>query len=192
MASGTIELHSTGTTGTDLRDINLRIGWSETPNAADNSSTVAITSCQYSSTVYGGTWYPNGTIKINGQTVVKMENAPATHSFVTSANGKWYDIAAHRTGTLPPWTSGSIAHNADGSKSVAIQVDIVLWQSDEIPQAKFSGSQTVTLDKLSGTGGLVSIGNGSGWDDYRAYIDNGTGWDPYVPYIDTGTGWVKY
>ena len=57
------------------------INWSETYNESANTHVVSITSCQLVSyNWYGFTYYPNGTLSINGSTVVTFNSQTGTHN----------------------------------------------------------------------------------------------------------------
>lgn len=52
-----------------------------------------------------------------------------------------------------------------------------------------SGTSYTATAQWTAQGVRIFIGNGSGWDEYRAYIGNGSGWDAVTPYIGDGTDW---
>lgn len=79
---------------------------------------------------------------------------------------------------------GTIAHNADGKKSVRIEGSFTT-QSAFISGGNISA--TIALPAICS--GLVHVETGSGTVACQAFIDNGTGWDQCVPHIDNVTGW---
>lgn len=146
---------------------------------------VTITNIQLQSTLYGGgstgKWWPGGTIKVNGETVLTMDfNSPATHYFPISANGDTFADIVVSSGVALPVSSVQIF-----AESAEITVNVTLWRSsDRIAIYDITGAETVNL-----TVGLVYIDTGDALEPHLAYIDNGTGWDLCVPYSDNGTEW---
>lgn len=63
------------------QNFDVLIYWSETYNEAANTHNVSITSCQLvSSNWYGFTYYPNGSLSINGTKVVTFNSQTGTHN----------------------------------------------------------------------------------------------------------------
>lgn len=110
--SGYVEFSGSG-------GFSLRVLYSEDYSVETNASTVKITELQIKSTQwYGFTYYLDGTIRIDGQTVVSMDSGQGGHSAYIASMNVWTKVS----GTMG--TSGSIAHDTDGSKSVAVAVDV--------------------------------------------------------------------
>ncbi|HIT34786.1 MAG TPA: hypothetical protein IAC31_09230 [Candidatus Faecousia intestinigallinarum] len=110
--SGYVEFSGSG-------GFSLRVLYSEDYSVETNASTVKITELQVKSTQwYGFTYYLDGTIRIDGQTVVSMDSGQGGHSAYIPSMNVWTKVS----GTMG--TSGSIAHDTDGSKSVAVAVDV--------------------------------------------------------------------
>lgn len=145
MATGKSGYFDLSTTKTNVK---VRVNWSETYTIADNTSVVQITSIQVMAVspygYYGYTYYPNGTAKINGSTVVTFKSATSSHSVRIAAQDTWYSISG------APYTSDPISHNSDGSKSVAIAIDITGYTSDGSGDSGWtaSGSKTVALTTI--------------------------------------------
>lgn len=160
---------------TPVSGFTLRVHYEE------NLGVVTITNVQMRSTVYGGTWWPGGTIKVNGETVLTMRyTGTATHYFyIYSAGDAFVDIEK-QSGVALPVASVQIL-----KESTEITVDVELYRTDGTKITGISGTETVRL-----TAGLVYIDTGSGFERYLVYVDNGTGWDHCIPYIDDGTSWV--
>ena len=134
---------------TTKNNVRVRINWAETYDIASNTSdTVQITSVQVMAVspygYYGYTYYPDGTIKIGGSTVVTFNSATPSHSVRVAAQDTWYSISG------APYKSGAIAHNADGTKSVTIAVDITGYTNDGSGDSgwRASGSKTVELTAI--------------------------------------------
>lgn len=100
---------------------SLRVNWSQTYDIATNKSVVTIDSVQINSdSWYGYNYYPDGLIKINGETVIAMNSVIASHRVRTEKAGEWYSILT--IGGEIATGSVEVTHDADGSKSVAIEV----------------------------------------------------------------------
>lgn len=126
MASGSFNLSRTGSTSSY---ITFKCAWSSKSNGAvANSSTVTVTVTASKSSSSTASTY--GT----QETTVKVGSASQ------SASGS-FTLAPSKTITLLSKTY-TVAHNADGSKSVNISATVggnAMWGS---------GNQTVTLDKI--------------------------------------------
>lgn len=126
----------------------LRVHYSETYDIASNTSpSFTITKVQVYSEQYGHTYwhYLNGTILVNGTTVVTMDSGQPTHEAFISV-GAWVDVSG---------TFGSVSdipHNSDGSKSITIAVDvtgIAAYTTVESGNGwKASGTQSVALTTI--------------------------------------------
>lgn len=145
MATGKSGYFDLSTTKTNVK---VRVNWSETYDVSANTSTIQITSIQVMAVspygYYGYTYYPDGTAKINGATVATFKSATPSHRVRIEAQDTWYAISG------APYTSEPISHNTDGSKSVAIAIDITGYSSDGSGDSgwKASGSKTVKLTTI--------------------------------------------
>ena len=116
------------------RYITLKVTATElNVNTANNTSQVRVQTSLY----YGG-----GTRAVNGypQTLTVSVNG----SNIGTQTGITYNLASGATMNLNTYTSGNIAHNADGSKSVNVTVSITDNAGDN---GKIS--QTLTLTKIA-------------------------------------------
>ncbi len=140
------------------KGITLRIYYQETYDITTNASTLAITDVQiYSATYKGIVYYPNGTIKIGGTTVVTMDSYSGTHSIYVGAVNTWYSISGS-------WGSLSgIAHSSDGSGSATIAVDVTgVYTGGGYPNGwVVSGSKTVTLTTIPRKSSLTVPSSGT-------------------------------
>ena len=132
------------------------IYWSETYNEAANTHVVSITSCQLVSyNWYGFTYYPNGTLSINGSTVVTFNSQTGTHNCTIQTQSAGYPIIPASGSSYPaaPWSSGTIAGNADGTKTVNIAANFqcFTWDGKGGSGWSVSGSQNVTLRTIPRT-----------------------------------------
>lgn len=124
------------------------INWAETYNESANTHVVSITSCQLVSyNWYGFTYYPSGTLSINGSTVVTFNSALGSHNCTIGSQGTGYPVIAASGYSGAPWSSGTITGNADGTKSVSISANFQCFTLDGRGGSGWSvnGSQTVTL-----------------------------------------------
>lgn len=113
--SGTFELDCTSSIW------KVRVNWSETYDAGSNSSVVTVDSVQVkSSSWYGFTYYPDGCVKINGETVITMNSVLGTHNVSVWGTGTWYNIKP--SGGTVATGSATVIHDADGKKNITIEV----------------------------------------------------------------------
>ena len=125
MASGSFNLSRTGSTSSY---ITFKCSWSSTPNASTNKSTVTVTVTASKSSSSTADTYGNQTTDV-------------TVGSSGQSNSGSFRLSPSKTVTLFS-KSFTVAHNADGTKSVKISVDVggnVIYAN---------GSQTVTLDKI--------------------------------------------
>lgn len=116
--SGSFDL--SGTNG-----ITLRLNWSETYEITTNKSVVRIDSIQVKSSTYSSqTYYLDGIIKINGDTIFTMDSSAGYYSATVNATGSWYTVKKSGS-TVTGYTE--VEHNSDGSKSVTIDVTGNNW-----------------------------------------------------------------
>ena len=135
------------------------INWSETYNESANTHVVSITSCQLVSyNWYGFTYYPNGTLSINGSTVVTFNSQTGTHNCTIQTQSAGYPIIPASGSSYPaaPWSSGTIAGNADGTKTVNIAASFqcFTWDGKGGSGWSVSGSQNVTLRTIPRTSSI--------------------------------------
>lgn len=135
--------------------MTAQIEWSEEYDAVANTSRVSITALKIKSSTYRGNWYPNGWIKVNGQTVITFGGNPASHYVgIPSADGIYRPVMAQMDGSLnAPWWSGSIPHNTDGSQSITIESDLSMYR----PKSGSSSSKTLVLGYHAQTIDLTHI-----------------------------------
>lgn len=136
---------------------------------------VTITDVRLQSQVYGGTWFPGGTIRVNDIPVLTMSyNAPATHSFYFFSIGEDFVQSS-------PKVSGSSEKIL--ANKATLSVDVTLYRNSNTDKIKLSGSVTIDL-----SAGVVYIGrkaymphifNGESWVAYGAYKGNGATFDMF-------------
>lgn len=103
-----------------ISSFTLRVNWSEEYDEITNTSLVRIDSLQVKSTKYANGYFPDGLVKINGQTVITMNSYYGTHSLGIKGLGPWYTIET--AGDEVASGSAEVVHETDGSKSVVIEV----------------------------------------------------------------------
>lgn len=102
--------------------VTARVHYAETYDVLQNTSVLQITALQIKNTEwYGYTYYLDGSISVNGAAVVSPSSVSGNLSVTVDA----LDTFASAGGVLaPPWASGQIVHNTDGSRSVTVAVSL--------------------------------------------------------------------
>ena len=144
-----------------------------------NQGVVSIVDLQMQSLTFRGTWFPGGTISVNGVPVITMDyNVPATHKVEFPGVGETFrKVVPTNTGDgteLPVHSEQILTGKA------TIEVALVLYRDADTNKQRLSGSKTIDVDF-----GLVHIGDKA----FMPYIDNGTDWDPFCPQIANGSSW---
>ena len=135
----------------------VTIDWTEVYEESNNYHIVYITACKLVSyNWYGFTYYPSGTLSINGTPVVLFNSSVGSHNCTISTQGEGYQIIAASGYSGAPWTSDWIEGNADGSKSVSIGASFTCYTLDGKGGSGWSvnGSQTVALHTIPRTSGI--------------------------------------
>lgn len=106
------------------KQFTWRVNWQQKYDIGLNSSIIEV-SIDILSRVYGGSWYPNGFINVNGERICEMDYYEPTHIVKPTAdNTTWKPITNYKSSaTALPVSSSPIAHNADGSKSITIAIE---------------------------------------------------------------------
>ena len=125
---------ATGNSGTitvtGTKQMSAVLYWSETYDVASNSHVVSIDNITFkSSNWYGFTYYLHGNITVDGTTVFSCTSTSGTHNVRIDSQNTEYPISAVG-GSLPPWRSGSISGNTDGTKSVTIAFNFSGYTTD--------------------------------------------------------------
>ena len=143
---------------------------------------ISIENIQLQSTIYNNKWFPQGTIKINGETVLTMSyKSPATHMFTVSKVGTdWYDISVQSGTALPVSNATKITES-----TAVIEIDMTLYRDSSSTVPSFEGEEAVKV-----ISGLVYIANGSSFDAYEVWIANGTKFEQYEVYVADGSKFV--
>lgn len=139
----------------------FKIEWSEEYDAALNTSIIGTQMYIYSSS-FGGYWCPNGTITVNGETVVTMDYYdPATHRTSGDIQGAWREFVSYSSagaGEAPPWKSSPISHNSDGSKSITITSNVTSIYGQSLGSSKQieTKSQSIELTTIQNSTGSIT------------------------------------
>lgn len=166
---------ATGYFDTTSDGFTLRVFYEE------RSGVLTITDMKLKSDTYARTWFPGGTIKINGQTVLQMSySSPATHNWYFYSVPSDFVEMGVGSGVPLPVSSKKIT-----SGKAEIEVDITLYR-DSSTSARPKLQNVVTVNVLSG---FCYVGDGANAEAHMIYVGNGSDWDQYIPYIGNGTSW---
>lgn len=137
--------------------ITLNVCWNEQYNTTSNTSKVSITDIKAKiASNYGFTYYLGGSdaessttrgIYINGTKLVPMSHYTGGYRVYFSANNKFSSITSKKEF---PWTSGEIAHNSDGTKTIPIRVYLEAVRQTE-SSSYYSTFDTTTNITLTDT-----------------------------------------
>lgn len=127
--------------------ITAYFSWAEAYDAIKNQSDYVSVGMKVKSSQYIDAYWLNGTIKVNGTTIITFNSELGSHCADILTKNTYYSVQAKGNYTAQPWKSGAIAHNSDGSKSVVIAVDITAYTTSGENGSgwKVSGSKTITL-----------------------------------------------
>jgi hypothetical protein len=149
-------------------DFHVRINWSQTYDAGTNTSVVTIDSVEAKSDrYYGYTYLPDVLIKVNGVTLITMNCKKGTHKWTPRTTGEWYPI--NGSGSNVTTGSTTVVHDADGTKSVMIELAkntqetyaFWFWSMNNSYHWGCDGSETVELETIPTYTLSVSAGTGS-------------------------------
>ena len=143
---------ATGNSGTitvtGTKQMSAVLYWSETYDVATNTHVVSIDNITFkSSNWYGFTYYLNGSITVDGTTVFSCTSSSGSHHVRIERQNTEYSIVASSGYSSPPWHSGTIYGNTDGSKSVTISFNFSGYTTDGTGANAFNTitSSTVAL-----------------------------------------------
>lgn len=141
--------------------MNAKCYWQETYDQDANTSVISVdVKMIYVGGAGAKTYYPDGTVSVNGSTVVTMSSSLGTHKFYGVYNSE-AAITAGSGYSPPPWSSGNITHDSDGKKSVAISLNFRGYSKDGTGASGFeiSGSQTIELTTIPRASTISSAAN---------------------------------
>ena len=141
--------------------MNAKCYWQETYDIDANTSVISVdVKMIYVGGAGAKTYYLDGTVSVNGSTVVTMSSGLGTHKFYGVYNSE-AAITAGSGSSPPPWSSGNITHDSDGKKSVAISLNFRGYTKDGTGASGFeiSGSQTIELTTIPRASTISSAAN---------------------------------
>ena len=142
--------------------MGCKVCWSESCDVENNLSVLAVDVKILCTGMGGGyRYYLNGSISVGGSAVVSFNSTAGSHS-VYAVYGQEADIHAGSSSyAAPPWSSGNIAHDSDGSKSVSVSVNFSGYSPDGGGSSGFSvsGSSTVALTTIPRASSVTSAAN---------------------------------
>lgn len=143
---------------------------------------------------------------VNGSPMIQFRQSPQYGRVRILENMEYNTVKTNASDNINVTASMSIPHNADGSKTIAIEFlptsadgytyfavtnGSTYESAFYMPKGQTANNpQYVTLTKIPK--GLAKIYNGSYWQDHQCYIYNGSSWGMYAPYIWNGSQWVLY
>lgn len=141
--------------------MTAKVSWSEQYSFDDNQSVVSIDSIQFKTSLYKYwvTYYLDGPITVDDTTVVEFSSYYGTHRVDLNGKDTYFDIIANGNHPKPPWTTGIIDHDADGSKSVTISLDItgINLEGKYGSGWKITGSVTVDLTTIARASEITEV-----------------------------------
>lgn len=173
----------------------VRVNWSETYDTVANTSSVYIDSVQAkSNNWYGVTYYPSGTIRINGSTVISMNSNSGTHNIGIWAQNTWYYLC-NSNGTAVSAGLGTIGHSSDGSLNVSVSVSFAAYTTSGSYGSGWSvdGSSSIYLTSIDRSAPTVScavIPLSSSSMKIEAISNVNT--DVWEYSMDGGNSWTRY
>ena len=126
--------------------------WSETYNESANTHVVSVDSIKVKSSRYDEyAYYPTGGVYVNGSQVATFDASRYTHSFTIFALNTEYAIESMSSAGKPPWVSGTITGNMDGTMQVPIRVQMtcITGTGEGGSGWTVDGSSTITLHTIS-------------------------------------------
>lgn len=129
--------------------VTCRVNYSETYDVEANTSSVTVR-VQFKAGTGGWagyTYYLDGRVRVDGTTVVSCSSSAGNASVRWSALDSY---ATMKAGSASSWVKNSIAHDADGSKSITIAVDLTGYTTDGAHGNGWnvSGSKTIALTAI--------------------------------------------
>lgn len=149
-------------------DLFSRINWWEEYSIEENYSIVyADMEMMADSYSYQGKWYPSGStlnepgqILIGGEVVAELHSLAGTGHYANiTASNVWSPIINPDTAKAPPWSSGKIYHNSDGTGSTTIATTRFLAYRESDTKRHVFGTiaaQTITLTTIPRKSGITS------------------------------------
>lgn len=144
------------------KSMSAKCYWSETYDVASNTHAVSIDKiCLISTNWYGFTYYLDGTVSVEGETLVSFSSSSGGHRCTINSQFDEYPVKASEGFSAPPWYSGEITGSGDGSCSVTITLSFIglTIKGDGANRFSISGSSTVELTTIPRASDISSAGN---------------------------------
>lgn len=126
--------------------ITLRVFWAETYDEATNKSVITITDLQGKSSLwYGLSYFFDGSIAVEDAEIVTFDRASRGHYVYWGSLNRFESIRTANGYSAPPWASAEILHNADGSKTATITVNISGYTASGQYGSGWTVSETVEI-----------------------------------------------
>lgn len=152
----------------------VRVAYEQQLDLAQNRSVFHVTGIEVKSTGYTGTYYIDGLVQLDGQTLLQMNSAAGTVSVTVAGKNTWYpvvDTYGEKIGA-----SLQIPHDSDGKKSVQLT----------LTGNRFQRFAFYTIDEENGNGWGVRQSQSLALTDIpRAAVIGAT--DGYIGSVSTVT-----
>ena len=133
------------------RGVRARVTVAEQYDALANTSRVTV-SVDVQSGNYGGhIYYLTGALALDGQTLQSMSAQAGSHFVYTQTTGEFYPVqAGDEDHTGSPWVVADILHEADGSKTVTVSLNLTGLEAEGRGASGWTltGSKAVTLTHI--------------------------------------------
>jgi len=180
-------------------NMGVRISWSETYDPINNKSTVNITDIKVMCKSYYGTFYPNGSISIDGTVVNKMSSSLGTHNVYLGSTGSYVTVnthssyASHATYHDLPYSKANIAHAANGTKTITISVTLDLYNTNGNRRGSISDSFDITLTAIDRVAPTVSVSaTPKSSSSFEIKATSTSTADLWEYSLDGGSTWTQY
>lgn len=144
------------------KQMSAKCYWSETYDVSTNTHVVSIDKiCLISTNWYGFTYYLDGTVSVGGTALVSFSSSAGGHKCTVNSQFDEYQIEASSGFSAPPWYSGEITGNGDGSCSVTIALSLkgLTINGNGANGFTVSGSSTAELTTIPRASSITSAAN---------------------------------
>lgn len=142
-------------------NLHCQLEWSEQYDIATNSSMLIIDKFQLKTTSYFGEYYLNGTVKINGGTVIDMNRILGTHYVGLRSSNVLYNVVdGKKFQSVCPISYGPISHETDGKKNVTVEISFTLYNANSgVTYNGIDSSSGITLTDIPRFATITSAPN---------------------------------
>lgn len=173
------------------QSVTMRINYTENYDAVANTSTLTVSMRGLAANMTNTTWYLDGTISVNGTTIASFSSSQGYIRLSVAYANTWYDVT--NSGSAASWTSGSIAHNTDGSKTTTVSVNFsgYIRGGTSGSELTASGSKSVTLTTIPRASTIAATDANIGAVSMIAVNKRGSSYTHSIAYSFGGlTGYV--